>query len=417
MDTKYLRQVFVYFISTALALFATFYILYHVLNTEMDKLETTISVSTTGQKVINTGGIIVREETPLYSAYPNAAVLGFYKNGEKVPINAEIGKAYSGERELINRIVEVENLISLLEKSSAAGKATSSDIRKYDKEIQDEVKNIIDSIQSGKLNISQQSLLEMLLNINSRKVAMKSVSDFSAAISALKSEKDALLSELGGGAETITTPQSGNVYYYVDGYETLFDYADIMNLTPAKYRELLDKQKNTAGSKRAVAKVVTNTYWYVCCEVPLSYVRDLKKGSDYNVVFTENGNAEISMTLENIVTDHESGTALLVLGTRNNPDGFDYKRHQNIRIVYGTAKGYKVPIEAVRYRNGEIGVYILDTHTIKFKKIEIIAEIDNYFIVKEQDRINDEKYYEKLGLFDVIVVSGKDFYKNKFISY
>ena len=82
-----------------------------------------------------------------------------------------------------------------------------------------------------------------------------------------------------------------------------------------------------------------------------------------------------------------------------------------------TLKGYKVSIGGGAIQKREIGVYILDTHTIKFKKIEIIAEIDNYFIVKEQDRINDEKYYEKLGLFDVIVVSGKDFYQNKFISY
>ena len=75
-----------------------------------------------------------------------------------------------------------------------------------------------------------------------------------------------------------------------------------------------------------------------------------------------------------------------------------------------------MPISAARLVDGKQGVYIMIGNTIEFREIDILLEMDGYYIVAEQDPVNDPDYASKLGLYDQIVVSGKNLYDGKLIS-
>ena len=112
-----------------------------------------------------------------------------------------------------------------------------------------------------------------------------------------------------------------------------------------------------------------------------------------------------------------SDKTVLVFKTDVMPSGFNYLRKQNVQIIEESYTGYKVPSNAVRVINGKKGVYILSGNTVKFKEITVLVEQDGYFIVEERPSYyEDPDCYDKLGLYDMIIVSGKNLYDGKIIS-
>jgi len=63
-----------------------------------------------------------------------------------------------------------------------------------------------------------------------------------------------------------------------------------------------------------------------------------------------------------------------------------------------------------------MGVYILVGSTVDFRYIDVIGEFDGYYLVAPRDIENDPEYYTKLGLYDNVIVSGKDLFVGKMIS-
>ena len=74
------------------------------------------------------------------------------------------------------------------------------------------------------------------------------------------------------------------------------------------------------------------------------------------------------------------------------PEGFDYTRYQTFKLDVSMIEGYRVPREAlvtlVDKKTGEekVGVYILDASVVHFRRVEIIAEGNGYYIVTKFDK-------------------------------
>ena len=117
-----------------------------------------------------------------------------------------------------------------------------------------------------------------------------------------------------------------------------------------------------------------------------------------------------------------SAKALAIFRVNVLPSGFDYKRFQTAEIVLGGIEGLSVPKKALRVINGVEGVYILVGDVIRFRRVERIAEKEEYYVVryiKDNDVFDDGDenavYVKPLELYDNIVVSGKDLFDGKIV--
>jgi hypothetical protein len=155
----------------------------------------------------------------------------------------------------------------------------------------------------------------------------------------------------------------------------------------------------------------------VCDEVTASA---LKVGKQYSIILFDVKERELKVTLEEI-RESQNGECVIVFSCATMPEGFDYTRYQSFRLDITSISGYRVPKEALvtvlDKESGEekTGVYIVQGSVAYFRRIEIIAEGNGYYIASELDK-SKENYKEYLNINDLIILEPDGVYDGKILS-
>lgn len=414
MDKKYLKNVAIYVLSAILSVLLIAYIVYHLVNSFSSDVETMAANIVTVSETYTAEAYIFRNETVLYSN-GNGTVSYLYDDGTKVAIGTEVAKVYSGENteETEQRVSDIERRINILENSSTVKDSSISDSSAIDGQIDDLYYTIQAKINDGDLDYVIRRKDELLTLLNKRQLLLQITDGFGSQIEELERQKSELTASLGGAGVAVSTDVSGYVYSEVDGYENVFTADAVGSFTIDDFYSMTESQpESTQG---AVAKIATSYKWYIACEMPSVHQQYYTEGTTYTVNFPFCGGESVPMVLYRIVTGTDRENIVLVFETGNIPHDFNFLRKQSVEIVQQSHTGYRVPVSAVRMVNGKQGVYVKSGNMAVFKEITPIVEIDGYFIVKEQDKINDAEYASKLGLYDLVIVKGKKMYENKII--
>ena len=116
MDIKYLKNIIVYIITSAISLFVIIYIIIQLIGGFGGKIETTAALYVTEREMITLDAYIIRRERVLYSK-TGGSVAYNYVNGSKVGIDEIVASVYSGS-DTRKQVIDIDNKIDLLEKSN-----------------------------------------------------------------------------------------------------------------------------------------------------------------------------------------------------------------------------------------------------------------------------------------------------------
>jgi signal peptidase I len=164
----------------------------------------------------------------------------------------------------------------------------------------------------------------------------------------------------------------------------------------------------------------------VVCESDKTAAAGYSEGKYYNLVFPSFSEDEMKLKLVDIIKNTSEETTLLVFRGNTAPEGFNYTRCQQVNIISGEVFGYAVPKDAVRQKDNIKGVYILTGDIVRFRKIDIISEDGEYYIVripkaselvsdkKEDDEASSDKV-KYLALYDRIIIGGKELFDGKIV--
>ena len=415
MDKKYLKNVGIYVLSAILSVLLIAYIVYHLVNSFSQDVETMAADIVTVSETFSADAYVFREEKVLVSDGAGTVNL-MYEDGTMVRRGSAVASIYSGGNtdDIRSQVTDIERQISILENSSIAKDITVSDSTVIDSRIDTLYYTMGSKLNEGDLDYVFRRKDELLALLNKRQLLLKVVDSFNPRMAELRSQKTALTTSLGGASETVYTDMSGYLYSDVDGYESIFTLEAADTFTLEDFYAMTEKEpQNFQGN--AVAKIVTDFRWYIACEVPAVQQQYYTVGNRYTVRFPYSGDQELPMQLYRIVTSKDSDGIVLVFSTGNVPEGFNFLRKQTVEIVQQSYTGYRVPVSSVRIIDEKQGVFVKKGNLAVFKQIEPLVEIDGYFIVAEQDKQNDENYTDKLGMYDLIITKGKNLYENKII--
>ena len=412
-----LADLVVHIATIAVAAAALAYLGYHFFEGFSADIETEYATLVTDSDVVPLDAYIMRSESVIFAASATSGhSVGYvFSDGTKVHGRQVVANIYTGDGSSDEAIVDLNRRIDLLESSNLTDGMTSSDTYVIDSKIQNYYYLIHQSTLLGNYSNLTKRRDELLTLINKRRILTGVTTGYSDRIESLTAERALLSAGQDTIAESVEAPYAGYFYSTTDGYESTFSASKVESLTLAEFDKMLSSQP-TRYSDRAVGKMVSDFNWYIVCETTRDSLRYFTKGYSYYVNFPYNDDVSIRMTLSNVVSEVGSDRVLLVLETEWIPEDFSFRRMQPVELVRSSYTGYRVPISAARLVDGKQGVYIMIGNTIEFREIDILLEMDGYYIVAEQDPVNDPDYASKLGLYDQIVVSGKNLYDGKLIS-
>ncbi len=400
--------------SLIIAFAALIYLGYHFIRSFSTELETEYALLITESDVISLDGYVLRDEEIIYSTKTGSR--GYtYSDGTKVKVGSAVVNIYDGSDADEDQLVELDKQLDILAASSITEGISSSDTGALDSRILSAYMSIRQNAESGNYSTLAKRRDELLTLINKRRVITGEVESYDTLIEDLTAERDAITARHGSLAESVTTAKSGYFYSELDGYEGIFGTQSVETMDFEQFDAMLSCEPNKY-SDNAVGKLCPEFDWYIVSECTRDSLRYFEKGRSYTVAFPYNNDVSIRMELVNVYSEIGNDRVLLVFRSGTIPEDFSFRRMQPIEVVQSSHTGYKVPISAARLVDGEQGVYILKSNTVLFRKIDILLELDGYYIVAEQDIENDPEYKTKLALYDQIIVSGKNLYDGKMIS-
>ncbi|NLL46349.1 MAG: hypothetical protein GX250_06015 [Clostridiales bacterium] len=388
------------FISVVLFLAVLCYFGFYLSSALLNPYSSTFAVRMTVQEGISVLGIAVRRETVIGSGGYGAVNL-MLSEGERVEAGGVVAGVYNDESTLI-KLREIDLLdakITRLESMLEAGQG-AQDMITLDSKIKNGIYMLVKEAHSRSFAELSETAAELEANILTRTVGD---SEIQAKLLSLRQQRLALGSA-GSTAVKIFAPVSGIFTSTVDGFEALTE-EDLSSLTVGSLTALLEEERTPEAS--AIGKLVSGVRWYFAAVADAEDASRLTVGGTATMIFGKYAGSEIEMDIESIGLPEDGKCVVIFSSSKSMADTLTV-RVQSVKIVYSDYSGIRVPKKAVRLNSeGKSCVYTLTGARAEEKLINIIYELDEYYIVESGENV------QELRFGDEIITSTKGIYDGK----
>lgn len=360
-----------------------------------DPYTTTLAYNYVGENALTVSGYVVRDEEVLSGG--GELVYSSRREGERVARGGTVAQIYSSAQALseANRLRDLTGQLEQLEYARSLTEGIQTAAR-LDEEISRCLIRFHSDLAVGNTNSAADSGESLRTAVLKRSYAYSGTGSLESTIASLEEEIYALAASAEAGATRITAPEAGLFSGLVDGYETVLNPGNILEMTPAKYRAIRPVQ-GAAG----VGKMVYGSSWSYLTLVRSEDIKRLEVGDSITLRFQTGLDRDMEMRTAYISED-ESGWRTVVFTSQKNLNLTTLLRHQNAQVIFRSYNGIRVPRNAVRIgsqpltdENGEpvlddagrpkvqsvTCVYCLWGNIARLKPVEVLWQEEEYILV------------------------------------
>ena len=356
-------------------------------------------------------GFLVREESVLAS--PGGIVDLLPEEGEKVSRGETVALLYQND--------------SGLERTQSGG-----DSSQLSQQVIDAIVALRSSVSTGDLTRLEDETLLLKSLVYKRDFTFNGGEEDGDAAAAIQSSIDAVDAQIAAlsaqaaqDTSRLTAGQAGVFSGQTDGYESLLTPALLETITPGQLSQL-DRQRPQPDAG-AVGKLVTDATWYFVCAMGEEEAGRLIEGRTVTVRFSRDWSGEVDMKVERVGETPENGRVAVVLSSDRYLSETTLLRKQTVELVFDSQTGIRVPTQSVRVEERTVtdpeteeekqelvtGVYVLVGQQAEFKPVTILAQLEDFALVKSADgsdgkkalRAGDEVILSSVELFDGKVIT------------
>jgi len=304
-----------------------------------DPYITTMAYAYTGEDAVAVSGYVVRDEEVLTGS--GELVYSSRREGERVAKGGTAAQIYSSVQALAdaNRLRDLTSQLEQLSyaRSLTAGNQTAA---RLDDEISENLVSFRSELAAGNtLSNSGESLRTAVLK---RSYAYTGTGSLDVTIESIQNEITRLSASAEAGATRITAPEAGLFSGLVDGYETVLDLGNILEMTPAKYRAIQPVQ-----GASGVGRMVYGSSWAYMTLMRSEDVKHLAEGDAVTLRFQTGLDQDMEMRTAYLSGD-EGGYRVVVFTSQKHLDLTTLLRRQNALVIFKSYEGVRVPRSAVR---------------------------------------------------------------------
>ncbi len=434
MNNPMIRRV----TSALIAALLLIYIGYQMYNAGYQSVQTETAVYASLKDVIQADAFAVRKETLIPASI--SGVISYREGkGGKVAKGGVVADVYSTEQDAAayRQIEELDKEIEQLTSLNNPGDTYAANPDLLDEQINQKFTELLQLIQDEEFSSLAEASDSFLYLVNQRQVVTGEITDFNSRISALKNQRAALSEAKAIGQ--ITSPVSGYFTSQTDGYESFFDYENILSITPDDIRNAQGAEVSPATGM--IGKVSEQFNWYLVCIVPADVALKLStvhnSGRRVYVSMPFASSSSIPMTVEAVNQKDKESEAAIVLECSYMDDNLAAIREETVQIQIAEYEGIRVSQKAIHFEDitevvtdedgnkTEVvyedvrGVYVMHGSEIEFVQIFPVFSSESYVICETVDQTSDrwdELVTDRsIQLSDEVVVEGTDLYDGKVV--
>lgn len=412
MDKKYLRQIALSVLSTVLSVGLILYIGYHLFYGLTQKVVTVPATISEAASSVTADAYFFRAETVLRSKVNHTSHIPVVSDGTRIGVGTVVSRCYDvAAPDIVSQIAALTERIDILE-NMLDSTLTIRDTVSLDNDVYSVMHQIAAIGQSGVCGGISTLRTNLLIRWNQRMILIDTTTDISAAIAALRQEKNTLTAQLGVCREETVASVSGYYYAECDGYESVFTAERALTMTPEEFLSLTHTQ--ATEDTTAVGKISRSYQWYLSVMIPAEREADFSPGISYTVSFPYNGGKNLDMQLERM--ELSSDGLMLVFSSGSLPENFTFSRVQPVQISYRNFEGIRLPVSALRAVDGINGVYILTGSIVHYRAVEILYEEDDFCIVRADYENDPPEGYQWLRCNDIVITKGRGLHEGRVLS-
>ena len=406
MDKAYLKRALLYLLAAVLSVALIVYIGYHLRKFFTKEVETTPAILTEQSFTVRCDAYVFRAESTLTSTAAGTFAPSV-DDGTHVHVGETVAEVYSGSDPLAQAgLASSREQLALLREYAATARG-ARDAAAIDSRIYAILLQMKSFTAGNDLSGVCEMRSKLIAELNERDIASgASTGDFDGLIASVEASIADQKSKLGAVLDTVSAPCAGWFYSSADGYEEMFDPAKLDAMTVEEFNELISSAP--ASTANTAGKLALDYKWYLALEAPSSEAGKLKEGASCDVSFAYNGGQTIRMTVERVVTGKDRARALLILSSTQVIPGFSFSRRQTVDVTVETLTGIRVPRSAVRLVDGVRGVYVFDGVYANFRRIEVLREYEDAYLVKSDVQIAAEASAQTQDAAEFAAEKGED---------
>lgn len=340
-------------------------------------------------------GVVVRNETVIN--YSGSGVFEFlYKDGSKITSGNTIAEVYPDEAALNSKKTadKLNDNAEMLAKAQNPGTSQYIQPESLSTQIDNNYKEMMSASVIGDYSDMNAHCAELYENISIYNVVSGRDENYNARIAELR-QQASQLSDSSKAINSVITDETGYFVSYCDGYESKLNTDNVFSLSKGDVESIIDGSADREVSSKAIGKVFDDYSCYIIGIIPSD--SRIVEGDTINVM-TSTSNEIYKMEVASIKETNEEGKSLLILSCNRLDSNLVISRVMSLDIIFDNFQGIKVSREAIRFKDGEKGVYVILGNEVTFKKIEVIYEGTDYVVSKNTA---DEDY---LLLYDQILL-------------
>lgn len=427
MNSSLLRRA----MSAVVAILLFIYIGYQIYNSNYKQVQTEIASYASTADSVQTIGTAIRKESLIHKQV-NGVITYVISDGGKVAKGGKVANVYASAQniEAQRQLENLDSEIAKLQKLTAPGDTYAASPDSISKQINVKLTELLGKISSGEYANLASGREDLLYLLNERQIITAQVKDFNVRIAALKAKRSALSISNSPATGSITAPTAGYFISKTDGFESVFDYAKALTLTPA---ELKEKQKTKAVIQSGVVgKICENFSWYFACVIPIGQAVKFHVDDKVAIEFPFASSETVPATVAAINQSDKDSEAVVILESNIMNSSLAAIRNETAQIQVEDYTGIRVSQKAIHFeivtkttkdKNGKIttakkevqGVYVLHGTEIQFRQIFPVFSTESYVICKVKPPEAELMTDATVKLFDEILVEGTNLYDGKVI--
>ena len=401
MNAKFIEKLVKYM----LILFLLVYVGVQATRFLSEPIRTQTALLSTVFQSVSGPAIVFREEIVLEDSGANA-VGSLFDDAVRVLLGEPVAEllppgTYVGSHTLIR---QTQWEINMLEQAENTPRGHASNTEILGRSIQQQVGMLVQMSATGNFYGAQNLRQDLTSLLNQRQIATGQEECFSLRIGELNAQLNLLVGDAQRGAiGVVNAPVSGFYARLVDGLESRLTLEAARSADLEQLRALIEATGPAQPQNRA-GRIVTSHNWYVGVLVSMYETQWIRQGQRVEIVFESTG-TRVPATVRRVLSNHWEEQAVLVLHSNQVSRETINLRADDVRLDFGRHEGIRVESSALRFVDGERGVFTLSNNVVSFRRVDPIYEEPGFLLSAPPF---DPRDTTVLRMYDQIIIRGVD---------